>query len=67
MASELDSIRGIGAHSKKILLRTFKSVKRMREATPKELIEAIGEARAKILMNYFASTAGAEKEETNVS
>ena len=67
VASELDSIRGIGAHSKKILLRTFKSVKRMREATPKELIEAIGEARAKILMNYFASTAGAEKKETNVS
>ncbi len=49
--SELDAIKGIGEKTKTVLLRHFKSVKRIREATPEELKEIIGEAKTNILIN----------------
>ncbi len=49
IASELDSIKGIGEKTKQTLLKHFKSVKRIKEATTEELIETVGEAKAKIL------------------
>ncbi|MDH6534737.1 excinuclease ABC subunit UvrC [Parabacteroides sp. 52] len=48
-ASELDSIKGIGDKTKVLLLRHFKSVKRMREADFEELKKLIGEAKATLI------------------
>jgi excinuclease ABC subunit C len=47
VASALDQIAGIGEKTKTQLLQTFKSVKRIREATWEELIAAVGPAKAK--------------------
>lgn len=47
--SELDSIKGIGEKTKIVLLRRFKSLKRIREATLEELKAVVGEAKAKAL------------------
>lgn len=47
--SELDSIKGIGEKTKVVLLRRFKSLKRIREATFEELKAVVGEAKAKAL------------------
>lgn len=49
--SELDSIKGIGEKTKVLLLRHYKSVKRIREASFDELKELIGEAKTKALVN----------------
>ena len=51
--SELDDIKGIGPATKTALLKQFKSVKKIKEASLKELIPAIGESKAKIIINYF--------------
>ena len=47
--SELDHIKGIGEKTKVVLLRRFKSLKRIREATFEELKAVVGEAKAKAL------------------
>ena len=47
--SELDDIKGIGEKSKTVLLKKFKSVKRIKEASLEELGEVIGQAKAKQL------------------
>lgn len=52
--SSLDEINGIGPKSKDLLLRNFKSVKRIREATFEELKEIIGESKAKSIINYWS-------------
>lgn len=53
VASELDSIKGIGEKSKTALLKEFKSVKRIKEANFEQLSNIIGEAKARIISNYF--------------
>ena len=53
VASELDSIKGIGEKTKTALLKEFKSVKRIREANFEQLSDIIGEAKARIISNYF--------------
>ena len=47
VASALDSIKGIGEKRKSDLLRTFKSVARIRKASLQEIAAVIGEAAAK--------------------
>lgn len=49
LRSELDTIPGIGPKTKQALLRAFKSVKRIREATQEELAKVVGEAKAKAI------------------
>ncbi len=51
--SELDDIKGIGPKTKETLLKTFKSVKKMREATKEELAKAVGEQKATLLREHF--------------
>ena len=53
--SELDSIKGIGPESKKLLLREFKSLKRIKEANEEQLAGVIGKAKAKILIAAFSA------------
>lgn len=49
-ASALDTIKGIGEKTKSALLKHFKSVKRIREASEEELASVIGSAKAKALI-----------------
>lgn len=61
--SELDEIKGIGEKSKNALLKEFKSMKRLREATPQEWAVVVGEAKARILQEHFGRQKdGAEAE-----
>ena len=53
IASELDSIKGIGPKTKEILLRKLHSVKRIRETELTELTELVGQAKAEIIFNHF--------------
>jgi excinuclease ABC subunit C len=46
-------MKGIGPQSKQALLREFKSVKRLREATAEQIAAVVGAAKMKLLMNYF--------------
>lgn len=56
VASELDNIKGIGEKTKNDLLKTFKSVKRIKEADFAELENSIGKNRASIIYIYFHGT-----------
>ena len=47
VASALDNIKGIGEKTKTALLKEFKSVKRIKEASCEEISAVIGEAKAK--------------------
>ncbi|MCF0192226.1 MAG: excinuclease ABC subunit UvrC [Prevotella sp.] len=51
--SELDDIPGIGPKTKEQLLKTFKSLKRIKEATAAELSAVIGTAKAEKLYQIF--------------
>lgn len=51
--SELDNISGIGPKSAEALLRHFKSVKRIREASLEDIAEVVGKARAEIVRRHF--------------
>ncbi|HOL00687.1 MAG TPA: excinuclease ABC subunit UvrC [Paludibacteraceae bacterium] len=53
IASELDEIKGIGEKTKNELLKHFKSVKRIKNATHDELSKIIGKSRASIIYNHF--------------
>ncbi len=47
--SRLDEIPGIGPKTRDLLLRKFKSIKRMGEATVEELAEVVGPKKAEVL------------------
>ena len=51
--SELEQIPGIGTKSLNALLRHFKTVSKVREASLAELAEVVGESRAKKIIEYF--------------
>ncbi len=49
LRSELDTIPGVGPKTKQALLKAFKSVKRIREASEEDLAKVVGEAKAKAI------------------
>ena len=51
VASALDSITGVGDKTKQLLLRHFKSVKRIKEASEEQLAQVVGPAKAKLVFN----------------
>ena len=51
--SELDDIKGIGPKTRDELLKGLKSVKKIRDAELKDLITIVGQAKAKIVYDYF--------------
>ena len=51
--SELDDIKGIGPTTRDALLKAFKSLKRIRDASVEELTEVIGAAKAKLIAEHF--------------
>lgn len=56
--SELDDIVGIGPKSKMDLLKKFKSIKRIKEASIESLIEVLGASKANKLNIYFNGREG---------
>ena len=53
--SELEQIEGVGTKSLNALLRRFRTVSKVREASQAELAEVVGEARARKIIEYFNS------------
>ena len=51
--SELTDIKGIGENTATILIKKFKSVKRVSEASLEELTQEIGKAKATLIFNWF--------------
>jgi excinuclease ABC subunit C len=53
LKTELEAIAGIGKTTADKLLRKFKSVKKIREASQEELEQILNKAQVKTLMDYF--------------
>lgn len=53
--SELDSIKGIGAKTKEVLLTKFRSVKRIKNANLEDIAAVVGPAKASIIFNALHS------------
>ena len=51
--SELDSIKGVGPATKTALIKQFKSVKRIREATLDAIVEVVGKSKGNVVYSYF--------------
>lgn len=51
VVSALDSITGVGEKTKQLLLRHFKSVKRIKEASEEQLAQVVGPVKAKLVFN----------------
>jgi excinuclease ABC subunit C len=51
--NELEDIPGIGQSTAETLLKTFRSVKKVSEASLKELAKLVGQAKAVMIMDYF--------------
>ena len=54
IVSELDSIKGVGPKTAEALLRHFKSVKRIRQASLDEIAAVVGTAKARVITEGFA-------------
>lgn len=52
VASALDGVKGIGEKTKTALLKHFKSVKRIKEASEEELAAVVGTAKAKLIKSF---------------
>ena len=53
--SELDKIAGVGEKTKNLLLKHFKSVKRISLASEVELTEIVGKSKASVIYTHFHS------------
>ncbi|MDH8701528.1 excinuclease ABC subunit C [Dysgonomonadaceae bacterium PH5-43] len=53
VASELDNIKGVGPAIRDKLLKNFKSIKRIKEASFDDIVSVVGESKAKIIQEYF--------------
>ncbi len=53
LKSELDDIKGIGPKTKEILLKEFKTINGIKEASLEKLTETLGAAKAGIIYGYF--------------
>lgn len=58
IGTELTWIDGIGEKTAEELLRHFKSIKRIKEASENELAQIIGQSKAKLVIQYFHKSNG---------
>lgn len=65
--SELDEINGIGEKTKETLLKTFKSLKRLKEQTEDEIAKVVGPAKAKIIYEALIKNTGENTITTTLS
>lgn len=56
--NELENIQGIGKQTADLLLKKYKSIKKLRALPVEELAETIGMARAQLIRNYFGQQPG---------
>ena len=54
--SALDDIKGIGSKTRTLLLKHFKSVKRIKEASEEEISMVVGAAKARVIIAALANT-----------
>jgi excinuclease ABC subunit C len=54
--NELENIPGIGGNTAASVLKIFKSVKKVKDASMDELVAAVGKSRAAIIFKYFHET-----------
>lgn len=52
--SVLYEIKGVGPATVDTLLKEFKSIKRVQEASPEEIVKIIGKHKAQIILEYFS-------------
>ena len=57
LVSEITQIKGIGEKTFEELIRNFKSIQGVKKASHEELAEVIGNAKAKIVFDYFQKEA----------
>jgi excinuclease ABC subunit C len=53
LKNELEGIEGIGKNTIDVLLKKYKSVKKIKEQSEADLASAVGKSKAKILTEYF--------------
>lgn len=53
LKTELTEIKGIGPQTSELLLKKFKSVKKIKEQEFASLAQVIGDSKARLLINYF--------------
>jgi excinuclease ABC subunit C len=51
--NELEMIKGIGKNTADVLLKKFRSVKKIKELSKEDLEQSIGKSRANIVFEYF--------------
>lgn len=56
--NELEDIRGIGKSTADMLLKEYKSIKKIRQLAKEELEKVVGSSKAKIIVQYFLETNG---------
>lgn len=56
IVSELDSIKGIGAETKKKLLTHFKSIKRIKEAEQEEIDRIVGKSKGELIERWISES-----------
>lgn len=56
--NELENIEGVGEKTATALLQHFKSVKKIKESSPKDLIAVVGKSKAEIVISYFQKKGG---------
>lgn len=61
ISTELSDIKGIGPATSKALLKKFKSVKRIKEASLQELEKVVGLAKAQIVFSFYSGASTASK------
>ncbi|WP_343634939.1 excinuclease ABC subunit UvrC [Fluviicola sp.] len=54
--NELETIPGIGEKTVQDLIRTFKSVKRVKEQSEESLASVVGKAKAKVIKQFFGAS-----------
>lgn len=61
--STLDEIKGVGEATRQSLIRHFKSLKRVREASLSDIADVIGQAKAELVYNFLNSPDNQEVED----
>lgn len=56
--TELTGIKGIGSATTDLLLKTYRSVKKIKEVPREELEQLIGKSKTNVLINYFKDQEG---------
>lgn len=64
--NELEDIKGIGENTANVLLKEFRSVIKIREASEEALAKIVGQSKGKVVWKYFHKTENDEKRESDI-